>query len=76
MNATDPMRRVSLVSTGQVQIHPDHEAATWRPIAMWLLTSRRWTAPRPINAYVIEHGHRDGQPAAPAPAGLGHPARS
>jgi hypothetical protein len=57
-NATDPIRRVSLVSTGQVQIHPDHEAATWRPIAMWLLTSRRWTAPRPINAYVIEH--RDG----------------
>jgi len=55
---TDPIRRVSLVSTGQVQIHPDHEAATWRPTAMWLLTSRRWTAPRPINAYVIEH--RDG----------------
>jgi glyoxylase-like metal-dependent hydrolase (beta-lactamase superfamily II) len=25
---------------------------------LWLLTSRRWTAPRPINAYVIEH--RDG----------------
>ena len=24
----------------------------------WLLTSRRWTAPRPINVYVIEH--RDG----------------
>jgi N-acyl homoserine lactone hydrolase len=55
---TDPVRRVSVLSTGQVQIHPDHEAATWRPIPLWLLTSRRWTAPRPINAYVIEH--RDG----------------
>jgi glyoxylase-like metal-dependent hydrolase (beta-lactamase superfamily II) len=22
---------------------------------LWLLTSRRWTGPRPINAYVIEH---------------------
>jgi N-acyl homoserine lactone hydrolase len=50
--------RVSVISTGQVQIRPDHEASTWRPMPLWLLTSRRWTAPRPINAYVIEH--RDG----------------
>ena len=58
MNVTDPIRRVSVVSTGQVQIRPDHLASTWRPTAWWLLTSRRWTGPRPINAYVIEH--RDG----------------
>jgi len=58
MNATDPVRRVSVVSTGQVQIHPDHVAANWRPMAWWLLASRSWTGPRPINAYVIEH--RDG----------------
>jgi N-acyl homoserine lactone hydrolase len=58
MNATDPIRRVSVVSTGQVQIRPDHATANWRPMAWWLLTSRRWTGPRPINAYVIEH--RDG----------------
>jgi N-acyl homoserine lactone hydrolase len=58
MNATDPIRRVSAVSTGQVQIRPDHEASTWRPMAWWLLASRRWTGPRPINVYVIEH--RDG----------------
>ena len=58
MNVTDPIRRVSVVSTGQVQIRPDHEASTRRPAAWWLLASRRWTAPRPINAYVIEH--RDG----------------
>ena len=40
----------------------------------WLLTSRRWTGPRPINAYVIEH--RDGvvlfdtgrtEPRSPSP---------
>jgi N-acyl homoserine lactone hydrolase len=55
---TGPIRRVSVLSTGQVQIRPDHEASTWRPMAWWLLTSRRWTSPRPINAYVIEH--RDG----------------
>ena len=58
MNVTDPILRVSVVSTGQVQIRPDHEASTWRPAAWWLLASRRWTGPRPINAYVIEH--RDG----------------
>jgi N-acyl homoserine lactone hydrolase len=58
MNVTDPIRRVSVVSTGQVQIRPDHVASTWRPAMMWLLTSRRWTGTRPINAYVIEH--RDG----------------
>src|SRR5580704_11155788 len=57
-DVTDPVRQVSVLSTGQVQILPDHEAATWRPVPLWLLTSRRWTAPRPINAYVIEH--RDG----------------
>jgi N-acyl homoserine lactone hydrolase len=58
MNVTDPILRVSVVSTGQVQIRPDHLASTWRPTAWWLLASRRWTGRRPINAYVIEH--RDG----------------
>jgi N-acyl homoserine lactone hydrolase len=58
MSESDPIRRVSVVSTGHVQIRPDHEAATWRPPVWWLLTSRTWTGPRPINAYVIEH--RDG----------------
>ena len=57
MNVTDPIRRVSVVSTGQVQIRPDHVAATWRPTAVWLLASRTWTRPRPINAYVIERGY-------------------
>jgi N-acyl homoserine lactone hydrolase len=58
MNRSDPVRRVSVVSTGQVQIRPEHMSSTWRPMFLWLLTSRRWTGPRPINAYVIEH--RDG----------------
>jgi N-acyl homoserine lactone hydrolase len=58
MNVTDPIRQVSVVSTGQVQIRPDHLASTWRPTYVWLLSSRSWTGPRPINAYVIEH--RDG----------------
>ena len=58
MSLSDPIRRVSVLSTGHVQIRPDHVSSTWRPTYWWLLTSRRWTAPRPINAYVIEH--RDG----------------
>ncbi len=58
MSLKDPIRRVSVVSTGHVQIRPDHVSSTWRPMFLWLLTSRQWTGPRPINAYVIEH--RDG----------------
>jgi glyoxylase-like metal-dependent hydrolase (beta-lactamase superfamily II) len=58
MTSKDPIRRVSVVSTGHVKIRPDHVSSTWRPTYWWLLTSRHWTGPRPINAYVIEH--RDG----------------
>jgi glyoxylase-like metal-dependent hydrolase (beta-lactamase superfamily II) len=54
----DPIRRVSVVSTGSVEIRPEHVGPTRKPMPVWLLTSRRWTAPRPINVYVIEH--RDG----------------
>jgi glyoxylase-like metal-dependent hydrolase (beta-lactamase superfamily II) len=50
--------KVSIVSTGSVEIRPQHVRGTGTPMLWWLLTSRRWTAPRPINVYVIEH--RDG----------------
>ena len=58
MTGSDPVRRVSVISTGSVQIHPEHMACTWQPTFLWVLTSRQWTALRPINVYVIEH--RDG----------------
>jgi N-acyl homoserine lactone hydrolase len=58
MNNRDPIQRVSVFSTGTVQIHPDHMACTWRPTWWWVLTSRTWTAPLPINVFAIEH--RDG----------------
>jgi N-acyl homoserine lactone hydrolase len=58
MTTNDAVRRVSVVSTGHVRIRPDHVGSTWRPMFLWLLTSKHWTVPRPINAYVIEH--RDG----------------
>lgn len=58
MTDSNPIRRVSVLSTGTVQVRPDHAAATWKPMMLWLTTSRRWTPPLPINVFVIEH--RDG----------------
>ena len=52
---TDPVRAVSVISTGSVEIHPEHALGTGKPLYWWLLTSRRWLPPRPINVYVIEH---------------------
>jgi Prolipoprotein diacylglyceryl transferase/Metallo-beta-lactamase superfamily len=46
------------IGTGTVEIHPEHPYGTRQPLYWWLLTSRRWTLPRPINAYVIEHAKR------------------
>lgn len=54
----NPITRVSVISTGEVEIRPQHVRGTGTPMLWWLLTARRWTAPRPINVYVIEH--RDG----------------
>jgi glyoxylase-like metal-dependent hydrolase (beta-lactamase superfamily II) len=51
----DPIRAVSVLSTGSVEIHPEHALGTSKPLYWWLLTSRRWMPPRPINVYVIEH---------------------
>jgi N-acyl homoserine lactone hydrolase len=49
------IRRLSVISTGQVRIRPDHVKSSGVPTFWWLLTSRKWTEPRPINVYVIEH---------------------
>jgi glyoxylase-like metal-dependent hydrolase (beta-lactamase superfamily II) len=54
----DPITGVSVISTGSVAIRPEHVGPTWKNTYVWLFTSRRWTTPRPINVYVIEH--RDG----------------
>jgi N-acyl homoserine lactone hydrolase len=52
------VKAVSVVSTGTVRIRPEQPYGTRKPLYWWLLTSRRWTAPRPINVYVIEHAKR------------------
>jgi glyoxylase-like metal-dependent hydrolase (beta-lactamase superfamily II) len=49
------VRAVSVISTGTVRIRPEHPYGTRKPLYWWLLTARRWTPPRPINVYVIEH---------------------
>src|SRR6516162_7781973 len=49
------VKAVSAVSTGTVRIRPEHPYGSRKPMYWWLLTSRQWTPPRPINVYVIEH---------------------
>jgi glyoxylase-like metal-dependent hydrolase (beta-lactamase superfamily II) len=56
--ASSPIARISVLSTGSVRVRPDHAASTWRPMTFWMMTSRSWTEPLPINVFVIEH--RDG----------------
>jgi N-acyl homoserine lactone hydrolase len=55
MSQLDPINRVSVISTGTVAIRPEHVGPTWKNTYFWLFTSTRWTPPRPINVYVIEH---------------------
>lgn len=50
-----PISRVSVISTGTTQIHPQQPFGSRMPMYAWIIGSRRWTPPRPINAYVIEH---------------------
>jgi glyoxylase-like metal-dependent hydrolase (beta-lactamase superfamily II) len=47
-----------VISTGTVDIHPQHVYGSRGPTYWWILTSRRWLTERPINVFVIEH--RDG----------------
>jgi len=55
MNSADPISRVAVVSTGSVAIRPEHVGPTKKSQTNWLLTSRTWTQPLPINVFVIEH---------------------
>jgi len=50
-----PVRSVDVVSTGTVRIRPEHVESNGTSLYWWLFTSTRWTTPRPINVYVIEH---------------------
>jgi len=52
-----PVKAVSVISTGTVRIRPEHPYGSRKPLYWWLLTSRQWTPPRPVNVYVIEHAN-------------------
>jgi glyoxylase-like metal-dependent hydrolase (beta-lactamase superfamily II) len=52
---SDPVRKLSVLSTGSVRIRPEHGQRNWKPVPLWLLTSHEWTPPLPINVFVIEH---------------------
>jgi N-acyl homoserine lactone hydrolase len=47
--------RVARLSTGTVDIHPQHAYRGRAPMYWWILRSREWLQARPINVYVIEH---------------------
>lgn len=53
--STDPIGAISVLSTGTTQIHPQHAYGSRIPTYAWILGSRSWTPPRPVNVYVIEH---------------------
>ena len=51
----DPIRSVTVVTTGCVQIHPQQVVGSRVPQYAWIAASRKWLRPRPINAYLIDH---------------------
>jgi N-acyl homoserine lactone hydrolase len=55
VTTSTPITAIGMVNTGSVQVHPDHIAATWKPMMLWMLTSTKWAVPRPINVSAIEH---------------------
>lgn len=57
LSLPDPISNVSVLSTGSVAVRPEHVGPTRLNTYVWLATSRRWTDPRPINVYVVEHRH-------------------
>lgn len=55
MDPTDPIRRVSAVSTGRVQIRPDHQGVDLAADALVAARLPALDRARPTNAYVIEY---------------------
>ena len=55
------VKAVSVISTGTVRIRPEHPYGTRKPLYWWLLTSRRWTPPRPVNvSEILQRGQLPG----------------
>jgi hypothetical protein len=54
---SDPVKAASVVSTGAVEIHPEHAVGTRKPLSWWLLTSRKWLGGQPPSR--MRHHSRD-----------------
>ena len=52
--SADPVKAVSVISTGTVRIHPEQLYHIRQPLYWWRVASRLWTLSRPIDVYVIE----------------------
>jgi N-acyl homoserine lactone hydrolase len=50
----DLIRAVSVITTGDGQVHHEHVYGTRKPELWWIFFGRRWVR-LPINAYVIDH---------------------
>jgi N-acyl homoserine lactone hydrolase len=57
MTADDAIRAVSVITTGDGEVHHEHVFGTRKPQLWWIFFGRRWVR-LPINVYVIDH--RDG----------------
>jgi N-acyl homoserine lactone hydrolase len=53
-SGTDPIRAVSVITTGDGEVHHEHVYGTRKPELVWIFFGRRWLR-LPINVYVIDH---------------------
>jgi N-acyl homoserine lactone hydrolase len=53
-SGTGPIRAVSVITTGDGELHHEHVYGTRKPELVWIFFGRRWVR-LPINAYVIDH---------------------
>ena len=51
---TDPIRAVSVITTGDGEVHHEHVYGTRKPELVWIFFGRRWVR-LPINVYVVDH---------------------
>ncbi len=51
---SDPIKSITVLSTGSGEVHPEHIHGTRKPTLWWVLTSRWWVE-IPIYVFVIEH---------------------
>ncbi len=46
---------VRILTVGHVRVRPKNVAGTGTPMLWWTFTSRSWTEPLPVHAFVVEH---------------------